>query len=478
LLTANVKVGELTPRQRRFVEIIQSNANRLTELVNDILEISRIETGRIKLEFASLDITEVIREVALSFEGQMVKKLMNLTFHLPKNLPLVYADRARLTQVLVNLIGNAWQYTPEGGRIDVSAKALEGFVQVDVADTGIGIVEKDIEYVFDRFFRSERTEVQVVDGTGLGLSITKSFVEMLGGQIWLESQIDVGTTFSFTLPVDPNKIDIPLVESGPSARPQLLLVNHHEDVVKLLMPGLERRGYQVTPITGEKGALKFARSSGRMLRFILADVSTQDSDLFEFFSQLAGEKNEIDPPLVMISSLSATQSGLVLHLIDCISTSFENALIVKKVSSALNIIKEWGLQTKPLPVNRPGPILIVEQDRGVSNWLKDILTSSGYGVQCAFNSQQALDMAFGDRPSLILVNAQMPGVDTNSLISEFRQSSYTRSVPLMLVTDKSIPTEEAKEIKIFGRETWRKGGQSVSVEALVAELPQVETVLS
>jgi signal transduction histidine kinase len=202
LLSGNAKIGELNPTQHRFVRIIQSNANRLTELVNDILEISRIETGRIKLEFAPLNLIKLIKDVAGSFEGQMIKKSMNLSLNLPDHLPNVHADKARLTQILVNLVGNAWQYTPEGGDIKVSARITGEFVQVDVEDNGIGIVEKDLEYVFDRFFRSERTEAQVVDGTGLGLSITKSFVEMLGGEIWLNSQVDVGTTFSFTVPLD------------------------------------------------------------------------------------------------------------------------------------------------------------------------------------------------------------------------------------------------------------------------------------
>jgi signal transduction histidine kinase len=201
LLSGNPKIGELTPTQHHFVKVIQSNANRLTELVNDILEISRIETGRIKLDFSSLDIIEIIKDVAMSFEGQMVEKTMNLSLNLPHYLPKVYADKARLTQILVNLIGNAWQYSPPGGNINVYAGVVDNFVQVDVEDDGTGIVEKDIEYIFDRFFRSERTEVQVVDGTGLGLSITKSFVEMLGGKIWVKSQVDVGTTFSFTVPL-------------------------------------------------------------------------------------------------------------------------------------------------------------------------------------------------------------------------------------------------------------------------------------
>ena len=203
LMSGNKQVGALNPTQNRFVQVIQSNANRLTELVNDILEISRIETGRIKLQFEALDLVSIIEEVAVSFEGQLVQKAINLSLDLPESLPEIYADKGRLVQVLVNLVGNAWQYTPEGGSVTVKAKiADDEFVQVDVVDTGIGIVEKDVQFIFDRFFRSERLEVQVVDGTGLGLSITQSFVEMLGGKIWVESELDVGSIFSFTVPIN------------------------------------------------------------------------------------------------------------------------------------------------------------------------------------------------------------------------------------------------------------------------------------
>ncbi len=202
LASGNSQVGELNSIQHRFVKVIQSNANRLTELVNDILEISRIETGRIKLQLESLEVIQLIKEVAVSFEGQMVQKAMELSLNLPDRLPNVRADRARLIQILVNLIGNAWQYTPEGGKIRVRADTVDDkFVQIEVEDTGIGIPEEDIEHIFDRFFRSERHEVQLVDGTGLGLAITKSFVEMLGGEISVDSEVDVGTTFRITVPL-------------------------------------------------------------------------------------------------------------------------------------------------------------------------------------------------------------------------------------------------------------------------------------
>lgn len=202
LVSGNPRVGELNPLQDRFVKVIQSNANRLAELVNDILEISRIETGRLKIEPETLDVLELIREVAVSFEGQLVQKSLDLALNLPEQLPQVYTDRGRLTQVLVNLIGNAWQYTPEGGKIEVSAGLWgDRFVQVDVADTGIGIPEEDLDHIFERFFRSERHEVQLVEGSGLGLSITKSFVELLGGDIWVKSEVNSGTTFSFSIPL-------------------------------------------------------------------------------------------------------------------------------------------------------------------------------------------------------------------------------------------------------------------------------------
>lgn len=220
LVSGSPQVGALSPIQSRFVEVIQANANRLTNLVNEILEISRIETGRVKLKWESLDIIEIIHEVTVSFEGQLVQKTLELNLNLPENLPPVYTDRFRLMQILTNLIGNAWQYTPKGERINVYAEltADQQFVQIEVKDTGIGIPEPDLPYVFDRFFRSERHEVQVVDGSGLGLSITKSFVEMLGGKIWVNSLVDIGTTFGFTIPIDSNQ------------RPEILTVNENDPI--------------------------------------------------------------------------------------------------------------------------------------------------------------------------------------------------------------------------------------------------------
>lgn len=194
-------VGELNETQQRFLKIIQENANRLTSLINDLLDISRIETGRIELNMTPVDLGELIRSVAASMAGQAAQHGLTLEVHVDEDLPLTMADKDRLTQVLVNLVGNAILYTDAGGRVDIRARPVESAVVVEVADTGIGIPKEDLGKIFDRFYRGESERVQQCQGTGLGLAIVKSFVEMHGGRIWVESEPGRGSTFTFTLPV-------------------------------------------------------------------------------------------------------------------------------------------------------------------------------------------------------------------------------------------------------------------------------------
>ncbi|MGQ9666069.1 MAG: GAF domain-containing protein [Anaerolineae bacterium] len=196
-------VGELNETQQRFLKIIQQNADRLTSLINDLLDISRIETGRIELNMTPVDLGELIRSVAVSMAGQAAQNGLTLQVQVEENLPLTMADKDRLMQVLVNLVGNAILYTDQGGRVDICARPVESAIVVEVADTGIGIPKEDLGKIFDRFYRGESERVQQCQGTGLGLAIVKSFVEMHGGRIWVESEPGKGSVFTFTLPIRP-----------------------------------------------------------------------------------------------------------------------------------------------------------------------------------------------------------------------------------------------------------------------------------
>jgi len=170
-------------------------------MVNEFSEISRLETGALKLDAKPLHLGNLVSEVIVSLLPQIEAKEINLTVEVPPDLPEVWGDRTRIIQILTNLVTNAYKYTPKGGRIAITTQWVDDSAQVDVADTGIGIAPQDQEKLFTRFFRADHPEIRRVTGTGLGLSITKSIVEMHGGRIWVESQLGKGSTFSFTLPL-------------------------------------------------------------------------------------------------------------------------------------------------------------------------------------------------------------------------------------------------------------------------------------
>jgi signal transduction histidine kinase len=203
-------VGPISEGQSNFLETIRANVDRMAMLVSDLQDISRIESGQLRLEFCTARIDEVIQEVAQSFSKQLEEKAQGLHLNIQADLPLVWGDRGRLVQILTNLVSNAHKYTSTNGEIHVKAECANKLVEsaenldavhVSVKDSGIGISKDDQPYIFQQFFRSEEPEVRQQNGTGLGLSITKNLVEMQGGRIWFQSVENQGTTFHFTIPI-------------------------------------------------------------------------------------------------------------------------------------------------------------------------------------------------------------------------------------------------------------------------------------
>jgi signal transduction histidine kinase len=209
-LLAGGKVGAITDMQANFLGTIRSNVERMSTLVSDLNDNSKIEAGRLRLDFKAINVSEVVDEVIRSTRRQIEDKKQTVEVSLPESLPSVWADRTRVGQVLTNLISNAHKYTPEEGTMIVGAEATanqwdpEGaarIVHLWVRDTGIGINAEDQQKIFQKFFRSEDQKAREAPGTGLGLNITKSLVEMQGGRIWFESEFRKGTTFHITIPV-------------------------------------------------------------------------------------------------------------------------------------------------------------------------------------------------------------------------------------------------------------------------------------
>ena len=209
-LLAGSKVGPITDLQANFLATIRSNVERMSTLVSDLNDNSKIEAGRLRLDFKAMDVPEVVDEVIRSARRQIEDKKQTISLQMPEQLPLVWADRTRVGQVLTNLISNAHKYTPEEGQVIVGAEATnnqwdpEGAARVVhlwVRDTGIGISLEDQQKIFQKFFRSDDQKAREAPGTGLGLNITKSLVEMQGGRIWFESEFRKGSAFHITIPV-------------------------------------------------------------------------------------------------------------------------------------------------------------------------------------------------------------------------------------------------------------------------------------
>lgn len=203
-------VGQINDMQSKFLQTIKSNVERMSTLVSDLNDNSKIEAGRLRLEYKATNPADLVDEVVRTFSRQLEEKNQTLEPLIPESLPLMWADRVRVSQVLTNLISNAHKYTPEGGVLKVGMEDAPNqwdpdgaprVIHLWVKDNGIGMTIEDQQKVFQKFFRSDDPKTREVPGTGLGLNITRSLVEMQGGKIWFESEYREGTTFHFTIPV-------------------------------------------------------------------------------------------------------------------------------------------------------------------------------------------------------------------------------------------------------------------------------------
>ncbi len=462
--------GGLTDAQRSFLQIIKSNADRLTALVNDILDISRIETGRLRLSIESLDMAELISGVVTSFREQYRDKGITLVWEEPDGLPGVRGDATRVTQVLSNLVANAWHYTPEGGQVTVTAHTADGFVQVDVADTGIGIAPEDLARVFDRFYRADHPVVQEAGGTGLGLSIVKMFVEMLGGEIWVESEEGSGSTFSLTLPLFSREMPEPSVElftSEPPAvisrRPQILIVEDDRELAVLLRRRLEAEGYQVLLAGTGEDALWLAREEKPQL--ITLDILLSDMDGLVVLEHLKDHPVTAPIPVIIAPLLADSDHNYCLAAVDYVVKPWDENTLLLAVRQALS-----RYERAPGREGRTSAkVLVVDDDSELLALTEEALTAHDYQVFVASSGQAALDLVPDCWPDLILLDIEMPSMDGYEVIRRLKAGEDTRDTPIIVTTTRPVD-KERDGIHVLGIDAAPAFARPLSLETLVNEV--------
>jgi hypothetical protein len=213
--------GRLNNAQKESLKIVLNNTERLDKIIVDFLEISRIEAARLKFNFVSADLTKTVQAVVEEMKGFMPEKKIKIETYIEK-IPVIECDPDRVSQVLRNLINNAIKFTPENGKIEVSAKSYSGMILFSVKDSGIGIAEKDQRRLFEPFYQVENMYQHKSGGTGLGLAICKGIVESQNGKIWISSHLGRGTVFYFTVPLKPVRdikaIRLLLSQKGPEEK--------------------------------------------------------------------------------------------------------------------------------------------------------------------------------------------------------------------------------------------------------------------
>ena len=326
--------GPLTDSQRKFLRTVKDNADRLTLLVNSLLDISRLDTGMIKLALEAVAPLDVIGHVVSTLTPKAEAKGQTLTVLAQPPQPMVRADPDRVVQILTNLVDNAIKYTPSGGQITIDTLHVDGFLHIQVQDDGMGISEQDQEKLFGRFFRAESALLSGAGGAGLGLHITRSLVDLHGGEIWVESSPDQGSTFTFSLPLAAqcqssaeDDVRFKTISYAHADR-HILIVEDDVDLAHQLSHHLRGLGgYRVHVSRYGHAALNYVREPSNRVDLIVVDLHLPDI-----------ERRRIGPSI-------ASQSRAPAHVpLIAIATSIE--------SGARNGRRSWSWARRVLSTSR------------------------------------------------------------------------------------------------------------------------------
>jgi signal transduction histidine kinase/FixJ family two-component response regulator len=294
----------LSARQREFVEIILASTNRLVDLVNDLLDVARIEAGEAELHRRSIDLTEVVEEVTTLMRPRVDEKRQRLTVEVEPGLPRALVDPSRMRQVLINLLTNAHLYTPPDGRLRVALHSKDGMVALAVADDGPGMSHEQLERIFERFYRHAGNN-DSVPGTGLGLAIVKSLVDMQDGTIEVESELDVGTTFTVLVPQAPARAAFTAAQAALDGR-RVLVVDDERSVARLIVAQLAAFGVEC--VTAANGGEAIERLRREHFDALTLDILMPGMSGFDVLRELRSDPALRDLPVVVVSVFSGGEA--------------------------------------------------------------------------------------------------------------------------------------------------------------------------
>jgi len=402
------KTKKTIRRVKDNINIIISEAERLTALINDVLDIAKMEAGKLDWKQEAINIEKLIERSLAAISGLFTSKYLELITDIEPELPQIIGDENRLMQVLINLISNAVKFTHQGS-ITCSAKLINHNIVVSIIDTGNGIALEDQTKVFDKFKQVGETLTDKPQGTGLGLPICKQIIQHHGGNIWVESELGKGSTFSFSIPIQVNTINQfeqivnlnTIVQqlqehstnntSNSDRKKTILVVDDDANIRELLRQSLQNQGYAVREATDGLDAIYQIKADKPDL--IILDVMMPQINGFDTAAILKNDPTKMDIPIIMLSIFEDKERGYRLGIDRYMTKPIDNNKLMKEIGSLLS----QGTSAKK--------VLVVDTTASTLFTLSQILKTQGYNVVEASNGEECIEKALSIKPDMIIVDS-------------------------------------------------------------------------
>jgi GAF domain-containing protein/CheY-like chemotaxis protein len=417
-------------------------ARHLLALINDILDLSKIEAGRMELHLESFPLAPLIEDVAKTIEPMATKNANRIVLKCPPDLGTIHADQTRFRQALLNLASNANKFT-EKGIVTIAARQqqLDGrdWITIAIIDTGIGMTEEQMGRLFQEFSQADSSTTRKYGGTGLGLAISRHFCRMMGGDITAESKPGEGSTFTIRLPriVQTDAAIVPELHAEPTPsvaeeteEPLILVVDDDATVRDLVTRYLERAGFAVVAARGGREGLRLVRELRPAA--VTLDIMMPDLDGWTVLAAIKGDPALASIPVVLMSIVDQKNRGYALGAVDYLVKPVDRVKLVKTLTSICGATA--------------GHALLVDDDEVVRRGVRQALEPTGWKVSEAENGQVAVQSLIAARPDVIILDLMMPEMDGFEFLNELRGRPDWQDIPVVVITAKDLTEDDRNRL--------------------------------